>query len=101
MSLADKLENLTTYYKENRNTFNDNFRLKMHRTLSWLKKANEEENLDFKFIALWIAFNAAYADELVKKKLNVRYFINLLLAFVNWILNIYFMELFGMNFQVQ
>ena len=52
MSLTEQLENLTDYYKENRNTFNDNFRLKMHRTLSWLKKANEEENLDFKFIAL-------------------------------------------------
>ena len=52
MSLTEQLENLTTYYKENRDTFNDNFRLKMHRTLSWLKKANEEENLDFKFIAL-------------------------------------------------
>lgn len=52
MSLTEQLENLTDYYKENRDTFNDNFRLKMHRTLSWLKKADEEENLDFKFIAL-------------------------------------------------
>lgn len=42
MSLTEKLENLTTYYKENRDSFNDNFRLKMHRTLSWLKKADEE-----------------------------------------------------------
>ncbi|WP_268988586.1 hypothetical protein [Haemophilus haemolyticus] len=38
MLLAEQLENLTAYYKENRDTFNDNFRLKMHRTLSWLKK---------------------------------------------------------------
>ena len=97
MSLTEQLENLTTYYKENRDTFNDNFRLKMHRTLSWLKKANEEENLDFKFIALWIAFNAAYSDELSKEEIERKVF----LAFVNWILNIYFMELFGMNFLVQ
>lgn len=57
-------EQLISDYKENRADFSDNFRLKIHRTLSWLKKANEEENLDFKFISLWIAFNAAYADEL-------------------------------------
>lgn len=64
MSVTEQIENLTQYYKENRADFNDNFRLKMHRTLSWLKKADEEENLDFKFISLWIAFNAAYADVL-------------------------------------
>ena len=74
MSVTDQLENLTAYYKENRDTFNDNFRLKMHRTLSWLKKANEEENLDFKFIALWIAFNAAYADELSKEEIERKVF---------------------------
>ena len=49
MSLTEQLEDLSAYYKENRDDFNDNFRLKIHRTLSWLKKANEEENLDFKF----------------------------------------------------
>lgn len=74
MLLAEQLENLTAYYKENRADFNDNFRLKMHRTLSWLKKASEEENLDFKFIALWIAFNAAYADELNKEEVERKVF---------------------------
>lgn len=72
MPFAKQLEDLTAYYKENRADFNDNFRLKMHRTLSWLKKANEEENLDFKFIALWIAFNAAYADELNKDEVGTQ-----------------------------
>ncbi|MDH2997845.1 hypothetical protein A1D22_00650 [Pasteurellaceae bacterium LFhippo2] len=62
-SLATPAE-LTTYYKEHRDDFNDNFRLKIHRMLSWLNKADTEEQLDFKFISLWIAFNAAYADEL-------------------------------------
>ena len=46
----------------------------MHRTLSWLKKANEEASLDFKFISLWIAFNAAYADELSKEEAEHRVF---------------------------
>ncbi|MBN6077491.1 hypothetical protein HYE59_08110 [Aggregatibacter actinomycetemcomitans] len=55
---------LTRYYKENRNNFNENFRLKIHRALSWLNSANELENLDYKFITQWIAFNAAYANEI-------------------------------------
>lgn len=74
MLFAKQLEDLTAYYKENRDNFNENFRLKMHRTLSWLKKADKEENLDFKFIALWIAFNAAYADELSKEEIERRVF---------------------------
>lgn len=74
MPFVKQLDDLTIYYKESRDTFNDNFRLKMHRTLSWLKKANEEENLDFKFIALWIAFNAAYADELNKEEVERNYY---------------------------
>ena len=39
-----------------------------------VKKADEEENLDFKFIALWIAFNAAYADELSKEEAEHKVF---------------------------
>jgi len=36
--------------------------LRIHRSLSWLRKAEQNENdLDAKFIFLWIAFNAAYA----------------------------------------
>ena len=53
-----------TYYKKKRETFNENFRLRIHRSLSWLKQAEQIEELDFKFISLWIAFNAAYAREI-------------------------------------
>ena len=53
-----------TYYKKNEKTFNENFRLRIHRSLSWLKQAEQIEELDFKFISLWIAFNAAYAREI-------------------------------------
>ena len=56
--------NLTEYYRTHRNRYNENFRLKIHRSLSWLDKAGEIENPDLKFITLWISFNAAYADEL-------------------------------------
>ncbi|MFT0211224.1 hypothetical protein VQ643_01230 [Pseudomonas sp. F1_0610] len=46
----------------------DHLRLRIHRCLSWLKKADQSEaDLDIRFISLWIAFNAAYA----KDKLNI------------------------------
>lgn len=38
--------------------------LRVHRSLSWLKAADEASSPDAKFIFLWIAFNAAYAQEL-------------------------------------
>ncbi|STO55091.1 Uncharacterised protein [Canicola haemoglobinophilus] len=58
------LNNLKNQYKENRDQYHDNFRLRIHRSLSWLSKAEAEEDLDMKFISLWIAFNAAYAREI-------------------------------------
>lgn len=39
--------------------------LRAYRCLSWLKKAKaSEEDLDVRFISLWIAFNAIYAKDL-------------------------------------
>lgn len=39
--------------------------LRVHRALSWLGRAEEEANdLDIRFILLWIGFNAAYAADL-------------------------------------
>ena len=41
-----------------------NLGLRVHRALSWLHKAEQcDEDLDAQFIFLWIAFNAAYANE--------------------------------------
>jgi hypothetical protein len=38
--------------------------LRVHRALSWLLRAHgEEEDLDTRFILLWIGFNAAYAGD--------------------------------------
>ena len=37
----------------------------MHRALSWLRRAEDEgDDLDVRFILLWIGFNAAYAGDL-------------------------------------
>ena len=39
--------------------------LRVHRALSWLRRAeNEKDDLDVRFILLWIGFNAAYAGDL-------------------------------------
>lgn len=52
------------YYKQHRLDYSDNFRLRIHRSLSWLRSSNEIDSLDHKFITQWIAFNAAYANEI-------------------------------------
>ena len=37
--------------------------IRLHRAISWVKCAEDQENnTDLKFITLWIAFNACYAD---------------------------------------
>lgn len=55
---------LTENYKTHRESFSENFRLRIHRSLSWLTQAEQTTELDFKFISLWISFNAAYAREI-------------------------------------
>ena len=39
-------------------------RVRLHRAISWLKRAEQEgDDSDAQFVFLWIAFNAAYAKE--------------------------------------
>lgn len=47
-----------------RDTLPENVNLRAHRALSWLQAADEAEQPDAKFIFLWIAFNAVYAQEI-------------------------------------
>ena len=45
-------------------TWAQNFSLRIHRALSWLHKAElAADDADIRFIALWVAFNAAYAGD--------------------------------------
>ena len=37
--------------------------LRIHRALSWLDRAEQCDDDDGRFVFLWIAFNAAYANE--------------------------------------
>ena len=48
-----------------RHTYPDALGLRVHRALSWLHRAEQSDDLDAKFVFLWIGFNAAYATELV------------------------------------
>ena len=58
------LSGIKTYYQDHKNTYSEHFRLRIHRSLSWLEKAEERwsvQDWDFAFQSMWIAFNAAYA----------------------------------------
>ena len=56
---------LKTRQRAIRETFPPSLGLRVHRALSWLGRAEREaEDFDARFIFLWIAFNAAYANEL-------------------------------------
>lgn len=57
------MKNLTPYYQSHKKEFSDLFRLRIHRSLSWLDKAQSVDDPDIRFMTLWIAFNAAYARE--------------------------------------
>ncbi|MBA6411781.1 hypothetical protein H2508_01490 [Parahaliea sp. F7430] len=49
-----------------RESHSEGLALRTHRALSWLDRAEQCEDEDGKFIFLWIAFNAAYANEIVE-----------------------------------
>ena len=45
-------------------TESQNDKTRLHRAISWVKCAEEyNDNPDIKFITLWIAFNACYAND--------------------------------------
>ncbi len=50
-----------------RDGFSTPLTLRVHRALSWLRRAQAEANdLDVRFILLWIGFNAAYLSEALR-----------------------------------
>lgn len=61
---------LKAFFEAHRHIYPESFRLRIHRALSWLSKAEQsEEDLDIKFITLWVSFNALYAREIEGTKL--------------------------------
>ena len=56
---------LEQVFKDKKAVHSDAFNLRIHRGLSWFKKATQlDDDLDLKFITLWISFHALYAQEL-------------------------------------
>lgn len=47
-----------------RDRYPQNLNLRIHRSLSWLQRAEVADDGDSRFIYLWISFNAAYAHEI-------------------------------------
>lgn len=50
--------------RKERANYPTNLALRVHRSLSWLDRAEQADDVDGRFIFLWIAFNAAYATEI-------------------------------------
>ena len=62
--------NLKTRQRETRDNFPESLSLRVHRALSWLDRAEQEtKDHDARFIFLWVAFNAAYANEIPNRRL--------------------------------
>lgn len=61
---ASSFERLKEKQRQIRVNFPDNVGLRVHRAISWLQRAeNEEEDYDAAFIFYWVSFNAAYAGD--------------------------------------
>lgn len=57
-------QRLKAKLKDAESRHQEHTRIRIHRAISWLARAEvEEEDRDAQFIFLWIAFNAAYAQE--------------------------------------
>jgi hypothetical protein len=75
-------EHLKVRQRAIRDSFSPSLSLRTHRALSWLQRAEKEsDDNDARFLFLWIAFNAAYANQILDRKyLTER---RLLLGFLN------------------
>nr|WP_269135255.1 HEPN domain-containing protein [Vibrio cincinnatiensis] len=56
-------QQLKERHRRERDSYPQALSLRVHRALSWLNKAEQCEDYDSQFIFLWIAFNAAYAQD--------------------------------------
>ena len=52
-------------FKQKKAENSEQFNLRIHRGLSWFRKAGEcDEDLDFNFLSLWVSFSALYAQKI-------------------------------------
>lgn len=57
-------DRLKQQQREQRNNWQEAIALRIHRALSWLQRAEQCEDMEGQFIFLWVAFNAAYSNDL-------------------------------------
>lgn len=60
-------QTLKARHRQERHGHHINLTLRVHRALSWLQRAEHADDIDGRFIFLWIAFNAAYATDIDDK----------------------------------
>ncbi|KQX40915.1 hypothetical protein ASE71_10730 [Ensifer sp. Root954] len=61
---SNRYDILKTKQRALRGAFPPTMSLRVHRSISWIGRAEkEDDDTDAQFVFLWIAFNAAYADE--------------------------------------
>lgn len=66
--MSHNYEQLKAYQRAHREQWPEPLALRVHRSLSWLHKAEQEHaDQDAQFIFLWIAFNAAYASSQLRE----------------------------------
>ena len=57
-------QTLKSRHRLERDNHHVNLTLRVHRSLSWLQRAEQADDPDGRFVFLWIAFNAAYATDI-------------------------------------
>lgn len=63
--MGSQAEQLKARLKENEGQFDEQTRIRIHRAIFWLRRAEAEpDDPDARFIFLWISFNAAYGQDL-------------------------------------
>ena len=55
-------DELKKYFDSKSSNMNNDFKIRIHRALSWGKASTFEERIDEKLIKLWISFNALYGS---------------------------------------
>ena len=76
-----KSKELIDDFKSKKNAFNEDFAIRIHRSLSWLKRSEVEiEDMDAKFIFLWISFNSIYSglEALMRNPMSKMFLVNIL-----------------------
>lgn len=64
-TLSPIADDLKSRFKDRFDACPESSRVRLHRAISWLRCAEQQvDEVDARFIFLWIAFNAAYAREL-------------------------------------